>query len=194
MARPSELLKYPSSLAQRAIDLIFGNDFFISHSHADGIEYPKALKTQLEQLGFKVFLDSEGFSPGIDLHRETRRQIAKSSKLIVVGRTGALQSKWVAQEVEIALSKKKIPLIIDINNALELNAKLPLALMAIERQWFSLREQLVAKDMAPSDHVVAEVARSLRATRQEAKRQRVLVSTVMILVTTHPPCGCMTRV
>jgi hypothetical protein len=36
-------------LIQRAVDWIFGYDFFISYSHSDGLGYPEWLQTRMEQ-------------------------------------------------------------------------------------------------------------------------------------------------
>ena len=45
---------------QRAVDWVFGYDFFISYSHRDGLGYPRRLKERLEQTGFKGFSGPNG--------------------------------------------------------------------------------------------------------------------------------------
>lgn len=61
-------------LTQRAVDWVFGYDFFLSYSHGDGACYPRKLKDRLAKLGFRVFLDQTEYVAGIDLRRETRRR------------------------------------------------------------------------------------------------------------------------
>jgi hypothetical protein len=44
-------------LMTRLVDRVFGHDFFLSYSRADGMHLPQRLKERLEQAGFRVFLD-----------------------------------------------------------------------------------------------------------------------------------------
>lgn len=94
-----EPLNGRSSFIDRVADWLFGYDIFISYSHRDGLNRPRALKTALEQAGMRVFLDQTDFVAGMDLRRETRRQVRKSQTLVIVARPGALQSEWVLREV-----------------------------------------------------------------------------------------------
>src|SRR4029079_10105680 len=84
----------------RAVDWVFGYDFFISYSHGDGMRLPRCLKERLEQAGFRVFIDQTEDVAGDDLRGETRRQVVKSLKIVVIGRPGALRSEWVRREVD----------------------------------------------------------------------------------------------
>ncbi|NZD63633.1 toll/interleukin-1 receptor domain-containing protein, partial [Rhizobium sp. WYCCWR 11290] len=108
-----------SSLISRLVDWVFGFDFFLSYNHGDGKHYPSQLKRQLGKRGFRVFLDQTEYVAGLDLRRETRRQVRRSRKLVVVGRAGALKSPWVKREVDAAVANGKIPVIININGAIE---------------------------------------------------------------------------
>jgi WD40 repeat protein len=159
------------SMIQRAVDWIFGYDFFISYSHRDGLGYPRHLKERLGQIGFKVFLDQTEFTPGIELRREARRQVAKSSKLVVIGRSFALKSAWVLREVQLALSFGKTPVIIDVNRAVETaDERADLVRLARDKDWLRVNEVVTDADGEPSDHATAELIRSFRHTRQERKR------------------------
>jgi hypothetical protein len=108
-----------NGLLARAVDWIFGYDFFLSYNHGDGMRLPRRLKERLEQAGFRVFLDQTEYVAGEDLRRETRRQVVKSRKIVVIGRPGALKSVWVKREVDVALADGKIPVILDVNGAVE---------------------------------------------------------------------------
>jgi WD40 repeat protein len=167
-----------------ALDFVFGYDFFISHSHGDGNDYPKRLQERLQQVGFKVFLDLSGYAPGMDLPRETIRQVKKSRRLLVVARRAALASEWVKREVEVALSQGHIPVIININSAIENSAASFIAKTAVERQWLTLNETLDNPDSGPSDEAIASLVRGFKNTRQETKRLRVLAGATAILAIT----------
>ena len=47
------------NIAGRLVDVIFGYDFFISYTWADGSKYAHSLCEKLKAQGFTVFLDEE---------------------------------------------------------------------------------------------------------------------------------------
>ncbi|TBB38505.1 TIR domain-containing protein [Rhizobium ruizarguesonis] len=162
------------SFVSRLVDWVFGFDFFLSYNHGDGKNYPGQLKRRLEMGGFRVFLDQTEYVAGLDLRRETRRQVRRSRKLVVVGRAGALKSPWVKREVDVALADGKIPVIININGAMEAAAgDAALAAIAVEQHWLLLNEPRSEHDEdAPSENTISELIRGFEYTRQETKRQR----------------------
>jgi tetratricopeptide (TPR) repeat protein len=169
-------------LIARAVDWVFGYDFFISYSHGDGMRLPRRLKERLEQAGFRVFLDQTEYVAGADLRRETRRQVVKSRKLVVIGRPGALRSEWVRREVDVALAHGKIPVIVNLNGAVEAApADAALATMAREAHWLRLTETLADPDGEPSEQTISELVRGFNHTRQETKRQRVFATAAAVL-------------
>lgn len=166
----------------RAVDWVFGYDFFISYSHGDGMRLPRRLKERLEQAGFRVFLDQTEYVAGDDLRRETRRQVVKSRKIVVIGRPAALRSEWVRREVEVALAHGKIPVILNLNGAVEAAPEeAALAAMARERHWLRLTETLADPDGEPSEQTVSELVRGFNHTRQETKRQRIFAAAAAVL-------------
>jgi WD40 repeat protein len=170
------------TLLQRALDFVFGYDFFISYSHSDGSNYPVRLKEHLQQAGFKIFLDVSEYAAGTDLRRETIRQVSKSRKLLVVARRAALASEWVRREVDVGLSQGKIPIIVNINSAVEKTATTsPISKLAIERQWLVLNESIDEPDGNPSNYAIAELVRGFNNTRQETKRLRLMAAASVVL-------------
>jgi WD40 repeat protein len=168
-------------LLRRAVDFVFGYDFFLSYSHGDGLDYPRELKSRLQLAGFKVFLDQSEYVPGIDLRRETRRQVAKSAKMVVIGGPAALRSKWVRHEVDVALERGRTPIIIDINgDVASAPADAELAAIARAHHWLRLEETRADADAPPSDRAVAEIIRAFDATRQDSKRQRIFAAVALV--------------
>ena len=169
-------------LIARLVDRVFGYDFFISYSHGDGMRLPRRIKERLEQAGFRVFLDQTEYVAGADLRRETRRQVLKSRKIVVIGRAGALKSEWVKREVEVALAGGKIPVILNVNGAVEAAPRdAALATMARERHWLRLTETFDDPDGEPTDRIISELVRGFNHTRQETKRQRILATAAAVL-------------
>jgi WD40 repeat protein len=167
-----ESSKKGERVLRRTIDALFGYDFFISYSHGDGYNYPRQLKKRLEDSGFKVFLDLTDYVLGIDLQRETRRQVRKSRKIIIVGRASAYASPWVKREVDEAMSRGEPPIVINVNGALEKASRdHPLVQMITSNDWLRLDEIIDEPDGAPTDRAVSELIRSFSAVRQETKRQ-----------------------
>src|SRR6202011_3711023 len=58
-------------LITRAVDWVFGYDFFISYNHGDGSKLPLRLRDHLAHAGFRVFLDQTEYVAGLDLRRAT---------------------------------------------------------------------------------------------------------------------------
>lgn len=169
-------------MVARAVDWLFGHDFFLSYSHKDGKHLPRSLKQRLEQAGFRVFLDQTDYVAGMDLHRETRRQVVKSRRIVVVGRPYALDSKWVRREVDVALNHGKEPVIVDVNRAvMNAPADAVVAKLVRARDWLRLEESLADPDGDTSDFLVAELVRGFTYVRQITRRQRVLVAVALTL-------------
>ncbi len=175
----------PERLITRLVDRVFGYDFFLSYSRTDGMHLPQRLKDRLERAGFRVFLDQTEYVAGADLRRETRRQVLKSCKIVVIGRPGAFRSEWVRREVAAAMAGEVGPVILDLNGALAAApADAPLASMVRQRDWLRLAETMDDPDGEPSDHIVAELVRSFNHTRQETRRQRVFLTAALVLFVT----------
>jgi tetratricopeptide (TPR) repeat protein len=169
----------------RLVDRVFGYDFFLSYSRSDGMHLPQRLKERLETAGFRVFLDQTEYVAGTDLRRETRRQVLKSRKIVVIGRPGAFRSEWVKREIATAASGDVNPVILDLNGALAAAPDdAPLAIMARQHDWLRLTETLVDPDGEPSDRIVQELVRSFNHTRQETKRQRIFGIAALVLLVT----------
>jgi hypothetical protein len=168
-------------LLTHAVDWVFGYDFFLSYSHGDGTRLPQFLKERLAQIGFRVFLDQTEFVAGMDLPRETRRHIAKSRKLVVIGRPGALQSEWVKREVDVALAQGKIPVVIDVNRAVEAARDTALASTALTEHWLRLNALMADPDGEPPEAIIGELVRGFEHTRQEIKRQRIFAAAAVVL-------------
>jgi hypothetical protein len=89
--RPSEAGK--RSLVQRALDAIFGYDFFISYTRWDGgKDYAEALARRLKGAGFQIFFDSDEYAMGDDWKVEGRWALRRTSRLILVASPEALSS------------------------------------------------------------------------------------------------------
>lgn len=173
-----------ATVFERAVDWYFGYDFFVSYAHDDGTGYPRRLKQRLEQVGFKVFLDQTGYVPGVDLRRETSRQVRMSRKIVIVGRPAALASVWVKREADVAVAHRKTPVIIDINGSVDAaGPDASVAQLAREQLWLRLSETLGDSDGNPSDHAVDELLRGFNHTRQETKRLRVFAGGTLLFAT-----------
>src|SRR5262245_2686857 len=105
---------------------IFGDDIFISYSRRDGANYAAALASELSKPGrdFSCFLDQWGASAANELSKPVVQALQRSSVLVLIGTTGATQSKFVQQEVECFsrqswLREHRPILPININGALD---------------------------------------------------------------------------
>ncbi len=160
------------SLFVRIADWVYGFDFFVSYAHADGSEYARQLKADLETRGFRVFLDEHEYAPGVDLRRATLRRVGMSRHLIVLGRPRALQSDWVMREVEAHLAKRRIPIVVNFGGAVTSAATTSaLAQLAVESHWLRIEEP-DARATAPTSATLDSLTRRFRSTRAERRRVR----------------------
>ena len=127
------------SLFQRAVDFLFGNDFFISYASKDARTYAVALAEKLRTQGFECFLDSTEYAKGDDWRRTGKRALRKTSKLLLLGSPAALDSGPVLHEVEAFQSAKRTIVPNDFDGTLRnpadrscpLLQKLPLDILSI---------------------------------------------------------------
>ena len=110
------------SVWRRALDFVFGYDFFISYAWVDGGLYAEKLARALEMSGFEVFLDRDDFGSGDDWKQVGAWTLRRTGQLILVGTPAAIHSNPVAREVELfrATGRRIIP--IDFEGSLELVA------------------------------------------------------------------------
>jgi len=163
-----------------AADFLFGYDFFISYAHKDGTQYPRLLHDRLEALGYRTFLDVQGYTGGDDLRTGTRRRIGMSKKLLLLARPHALsESRWVQLELQHFIELDRSPIVIEFPAATGMVPDgSPLAELLRDRR--SIREEIAGYDGSPSDAVIQELVRSFTATRQETLRLRALGATVVL--------------
>ena len=171
-------------------DWIFGYDFFISYSHKDGMTLPQELETRLEEAGFNVFLDQSEYAPGMDLRRETRRQVRKSKHIVVLLRPNALHSSWVFKEVESAIAHNRIPILVDVNNTLRSDTQSSdLKKIILENDWLRLNADMQSLDEELPSSAFRELLKSFKFTRQNVRRQRFLGGVAFtFLITTLLAC------
>lgn len=159
--------------------LIAGFDFFISYGHAGGSAYAEALFTALTNRGLRCFIDRDEMPPGQDLSTATRRGLAQSRVLLLVGTARVLESDAVYEELAgfRALGRPIIP--IDIAQCLA-NAPPSHRVRQLLGDIIRLPEAPGAVT-APSTDVVDKIVRSFTFTKQSTRRQRVLLATVIVL-------------
>ena len=76
---------------------------FISHATADDA-FVSALRQQLELHNLSTWVDSRNLRGGDKLHAEITQAIQAARSLIVVLSIDTIQSKWVRDEVRLALT------------------------------------------------------------------------------------------
>ncbi|MEZ5477035.1 MAG: toll/interleukin-1 receptor domain-containing protein [Thiolinea sp.] len=82
---------------------------FLSYSRTDA-EAAKTLRDRLEQAGFVVFRDAESIRVGDNWLQSLQAAVGGCTAFVLlVGRDGVQQQRWVGAEVEVALSRKLSP-------------------------------------------------------------------------------------
>jgi len=158
------------SIWRRALDAVFGYDFFISYSWVDGGVYAAALMRRLEAQGFQVFLDREEYASGDDWKQVGAWTLRRTGQLILVGTAGALTSQPVARELDIFVATGRRIVPIDFGGSLDrLPDNVP-AQRHLQDQILRIRELPTALVAGPSDEAVATIRRTFTLVRQDKKR------------------------
>jgi hypothetical protein len=87
------------NLVERLADLIFGYDFLISYTWADGSKYAHSLYQKLKAQGFTVFLDEEEYARGDNWTVFGRRVLKKTQQLTLVATPRIHESGPVLKEL-----------------------------------------------------------------------------------------------
>ncbi|MBC8354423.1 MAG: TIR domain-containing protein [Planctomycetes bacterium] len=168
------------SFLGRMVDFLFGFDFFISYSHADGKQYPARLTSELEKAGLRTFLDTQVYVPGDDLSRATRRRVRMSKYLVVIARPSALDSPWVLKEVQVCLESGVKVIVVNVNDAFA-SAGVDNALKRLLGDHLRVDERTDETDGEPTNHVMGELIRSFKATRRDVVRSRTVTAVAAVL-------------
>jgi hypothetical protein len=86
--------------------------------------------------------------------------------------------------VDVALAKGTIPVIVNVNGAIEASIASEFATAVRQQDWLRLNVTLTDPDGEVPDHIVAELIRGFNHTRQETKRQRVFAAAAVVLAVT----------
>jgi len=170
----------------RLVDAIFGYDFFISYTWADGSKYAHSLYEKLKAQGFTVFLDEEEYARGDNWTLLGRRALKKTRQLILVATPRVHQSAPVLKELTAFASTGRRVVPVEIGDGLNpqkypespLLALIPAEVLRISQP---LEETGAIPTEAPAE-VVRELRRGFQHVRQTQLRVRFLLGACLVLL------------
>jgi len=162
----------------RLVDVIFGYDFFVSYTWADGSKYAHSLCEKLKAQGFTVFLDQEEYARGDNWTLLGRRALKKTRQLALIVTPRVHGSGPVLKELTTFQSTGRRIIPIEIGDSLnrEKYSKSPL-LPLIPPELLKITQPLqqgAIPNEAPPE-VVRELRRGFKHVRQAQIRVRVLL-------------------
>lgn len=161
------------------LDRLFGYDYFISHAHADGVNYVLGLAEALRRHRLRACIDLSEFHVGDLISQVTRRRLAMSRRLIVVCRPHALRSRYVREEVELHCRAGGVPVLINCDEALNNPAAAWLRHLTPENLY--VPEDTSAAPEGPSESVVQALVRGYAARRVDSIRLAAFALTAVVL-------------
>ena len=174
------------TIGGRLVDAIFGYDFFISYTWADGSKYADSLYQKLTAQGFTVFLDKKDYARGDNWTLLGRRALKKTRQLILVATPKIHESNPVLNELRAFQSSGRRIIPIEIGDSL--NAKkypdsplLPLVPAEVLRINQPLQQDGAIPDEAPPE-VVRELRVGFQHVRQAQLRVRFLLGACLVLL------------
>jgi hypothetical protein len=103
----------------RLVDVMFGYDFFVSYTWADGSKYAYSLYEKLRAQGFTVFLDEKEYARGDNWTLLGRRALKKTRQLILTATPKVHESAPVLKELKAFQSTGRRIIPIEIGNSLD---------------------------------------------------------------------------
>src|SRR5438445_505725 len=169
----------------RLVDVIFGYDFFVSYTWADGSKYAHSLCEKLKAQGFTVFLDQEEYARGDNWTLLGRRALKKTRQLALIVTPRVHGSGPVLKELTAFQSTGRRIIPIEIGDSLnrEKYPKSPL-LPLIPPELLKITQPLqqgAIPNEAPPE-VVRELRRGFKHVRQAQIRVRVLLGACLVLL------------
>src|SRR2546430_16316884 len=119
------------NIAGRLIDVIFGYDFFVSYTWADGSKYAHSLYEKLKAQGFTVFLDQEEYARGDNWTLLGRRALKKTRQLALIVTPRVHGSRPVLKELTPFQSTGRRIITIKIGDSLHRKKKPKSPLLAL---------------------------------------------------------------
>jgi hypothetical protein len=172
-------------VAGRLVDVIFGYDFFVSYTWADGSKYAHSLYEKLKAQGFTVFLDEEEYARGDNWTLLGRRALRKTRQLILVATPKVHASGPVLKELTAFESTGRRIIPIEIGDALDprkypKSPLLPLIPAELLKITQPLQQGAIPNE-APAE-VIRELRRGFKHVRQAQIRIRVLLGACLVLL------------
>ena len=157
------------NIVGRLVDVIFGYDFFVSYTWADGSKYAHSLYEKLKAQGFTVFLDEEDYARGDNWTLLGRRALRKTRQLILVATPKVHASGPVLKELTAFESTGRRIIPIEIGDSLDrqkypkspLLPLIPAELLKINQ---ALQQDAIPNEAPPE--VVRELRRGFQHVRQ----------------------------
>ena len=173
------------NVAGRLVDVIFGYDFFLSYTWADGSKYAHSLYEKLKAQGFTVFFDEEEYARGDNWTLLGRRALKKTRQLILVATPRVHESGPVLKELTAFQSTGRQTIPVEIGDSLnpQKYPKSPL-LPLIPAELLKINQPL-QQDAIPNEappEVVRELRRGFQHVRQAQKRIRFLLGACVVLL------------
>lgn len=168
-------------LSRRALDKIFGFDFFISYAWSDGAAYAKALAGLLQADGFEVFLDRIEYASGDDWKKVGAWTLRRTGQLLLVGSPAAIRSDPVVREVEIFSKTARRIVPIEFAGSLDWTQTDSRLSLYLPSEILRIKEPIAALASGPSEETVAIIRRTFDLVRQDKKRLRAIAMTALLL-------------
>src|SRR5215831_7337018 len=162
------------NITGRLVDVIFGYDFFVSYTWADGSKYVHSLYEKLKAQGFTVFFDEEDYARGDNWTLLGRRALRKTKQLILVATLHVHQSAPVLKELTAFQSTGRRIIPFEIGDLLDSQKYLKSPLLLFISAELLKINQLLQQDAIPNE-VSLEVVRELRKGFQHVRQAQFRV-------------------
>lgn len=161
------------------LNLLSGDDVFISYSRRDGALYAAGLADKLTEKGLSCFIDKLGTEPDHDLPDSLRKKIRGCAVFVLVGTQSAARSEFVEKEIAEFRKTGRTILPLDFGGAVA------------GARWYGLIPGLAAEPERnpgalstgdPSPNVLGFVEKSFKYTRRNQRMFRMFLGALAVFL------------
>lgn len=158
---------------------LFGFDFFLSYATSDAAAYASALAEQLRKRRFRVYFDRAEFGAGPGFKTRLTRDLRASSVLLLLATQAARKSPHVRFEVEAFAGTGRPIIPINVDGAYCADEWPDIGRRDLA--WVNETVANVTRGI-PAPPVLNAIANSLRLTRRDILRLRIITGVAVVLV------------
>jgi WD40 repeat protein len=195
--RAVSAIREAAGVLKQRFDGLWGYDVFIAYRRSDAYNYAEGLHQQILAEHLDCFIDTKVYVPGDSLLNETRRQVAKSTVLVLIASPAindVRELDWIEAELDAYLaahSKDAKVVIADMGGTF---ASARPSIVTKLRPFLRIPQPIQALSLQPSSEVLDAIRKQLAGRRRDRIRIRWFQGIATALLALSVGLGILTYI